>query len=210
MIESVFKYITGIVKLRGATDNTQIGNSADSLKVITTSSALPTGASTLAEQQTQTTRLTSIRDAVEIIDDWDESDRAKVNPIVGQAGVQGNTGVVTANTQRVVLATDVALPAGTNTIGGVTLPNGSLTDRSGSATGASAQIAAANSSRRYFFIQCHAGTIWLNFGVAAVASQPSIRLNNGDTFLMEGSFVSTQTINVISGGGTRDFTAKEG
>lgn len=54
-----------------------------------------------------------------IIDDWDESDRAKVNPIVGQAGVQGGSGSVSATTQRVVLATDVALPAGTNNIGDV-------------------------------------------------------------------------------------------
>ena len=53
-----------------------------------------------------------------VIEDWDESDRAKVNPIVGQAGVQGASGTVTALTQRVVLATDVALPAGSNSIGG--------------------------------------------------------------------------------------------
>jgi hypothetical protein len=33
------------------------------------------------------------------------------NPIAGQVGVQGNSGVVTALTQRVVLATDVALPS---------------------------------------------------------------------------------------------------
>lgn len=52
-----------------------------------------------------------------IMDDWDESDRAKVNPIVGQAGVAGGSGTVSASTQRMVLATDVALPAGTNTIG---------------------------------------------------------------------------------------------
>lgn len=52
-----------------------------------------------------------------VIDDWDESDRAKVNPIVGQAGVAGGSGTVSALTQRVVLATDVALPAGTNAIG---------------------------------------------------------------------------------------------
>lgn len=60
-----------------------------------------------------------------VMDDWDETDRAKVNPIVGQAGVQGASGTVSANTQRVVLATDVALPAGTNNIGDVdvlTLP----------------------------------------------------------------------------------------
>lgn len=40
-----------------------------------------------------------------------------LNLIAGQAGVQGASGAVSANTQRVVLATDVALPAGTNNIG---------------------------------------------------------------------------------------------
>ena len=55
-----------------------------------------------------------------IIDDWDESDRAKVNPIVGQAGVQGGSGTVSSSTQRVVLATDVGLPTGSNVIGAVT------------------------------------------------------------------------------------------
>jgi hypothetical protein len=73
------------------------------------SSALPTGAATLAEQQTQTT-------ALQIIDDWDESDRAKVNPIVGQAGVQGGAGAVSALTQRVVLATDTTVPNVTGNI----------------------------------------------------------------------------------------------
>jgi hypothetical protein len=55
--------------------------------------------------------------SLSVIDDWDEGDRAKVNAIVGQAGVQGGSGTVSSNTQRVVLATDVALPAGANTIG---------------------------------------------------------------------------------------------
>ncbi len=64
--------------------------------------------------------LTSIKTALELIDDWDETDRAKVNPIVGQAGVEGGSGTVSALTQRVVLATDVALPTGTNSIGQVT------------------------------------------------------------------------------------------
>lgn len=52
-----------------------------------------------------------------VIDDWDESDRAKVNPIAGQAGVAAGSGTVGATTQRVVLATDVALPTGSNVIG---------------------------------------------------------------------------------------------
>lgn len=41
-----------------------------------------------------------------ILDDWDESDRAKVNLIAGQAGVTGGAGVVAANTQRTTLASD--------------------------------------------------------------------------------------------------------
>lgn len=62
--------------------------------------------------------------ALQIMDDWDEIDRAKVNPIVGQAGVQGASGIVSPSTQRVVLATDVALPAGTNGIGKLTANSG--------------------------------------------------------------------------------------
>lgn len=50
-----------------------------------------------------------------VIDDWDESDRAKVNPIVGQAGVQGGAGAVSANTQRVAIATDANAISGTVT-----------------------------------------------------------------------------------------------
>jgi len=59
----------------------------------------------------------AIKTAVEAIDDWDESDRAKVNPVVGQAGVAAGTGVDATNALRVSLATNVPLPAGTNAIG---------------------------------------------------------------------------------------------
>lgn len=41
-----------------------------------------------------------------VIDDWDESDRAKVNLVVGQAGVAAGAGAVGANTPRVTLASD--------------------------------------------------------------------------------------------------------
>lgn len=55
--------------------------------------------------------LAAIAASASVLDDWDETDRAKVNPIVGQAGVQGGAGAVSANTQRVVIATDqTALP----------------------------------------------------------------------------------------------------
>lgn len=41
-----------------------------------------------------------------IIDDWDESDRAKVNLIVGQAGITAGAGAVGASTPRITLASD--------------------------------------------------------------------------------------------------------
>jgi len=59
-----------------------------------------------------------------VLDDWDETNRAAVNTIAGQVGVQGASGIATALTQRVVLATDVALPAGTNGIGKLTSNTG--------------------------------------------------------------------------------------
>lgn len=44
--------------------------------------------------------------SLSVMDDWDESDRAKVNIIAGQVGVQAGAGAVSANTQRVVVVTD--------------------------------------------------------------------------------------------------------
>jgi len=44
--------------------------------------------------------------SLSVLDDWDESDRAKVNPIVGQAGVAAGAGAVGATVQRVTLASD--------------------------------------------------------------------------------------------------------
>lgn len=69
--------------------------------------------------------LAAIAASASVLDDWDETDRCKVNLISGQAGIVGGSGVVTANTIRACLASDVALPAGTNNIGDVdvlTLP----------------------------------------------------------------------------------------
>lgn len=89
--------------------------------------------------------------------------------------------------------------------------NGTFTDRSGTATTTSAQIAPAKADRKYFFIQnISTNTIWFNFGTAAVIGQPSIELGPGDTWLMKDGFVSTEAINVIAESSTRDFTAKEG
>lgn len=44
--------------------------------------------------------------ALQVIDDWDETDRAKVNVVVGQAGITAGAGAVAANTPRVTHASD--------------------------------------------------------------------------------------------------------
>jgi hypothetical protein len=63
--------------------------------------------------------INACKTALEIIDDWDESDRAKVNLIAGQAGIVGNSGNKTDNTPRVVIATDDIPTALVNTNLGV-------------------------------------------------------------------------------------------
>lgn len=68
--------------------------------------------------------LDAIAASVAVMDDWDESDRAKVNLIVGQAGIAGGTGTDGATVPRVTLATNVPLPAGTNGIGKLTANSG--------------------------------------------------------------------------------------
>lgn len=50
--------------------------------------------------------LTTATASLSVLDDWDESDRAKVNVIAGQAGVTAGAGSVAANTPRVTLASD--------------------------------------------------------------------------------------------------------
>jgi len=61
--------------------------------------SLPTGAATESSLSDAVT-------ALQIMDDWDESDRCAVNLISSQTGVDGGNGAVSAATQRVTLASD--------------------------------------------------------------------------------------------------------
>ena len=64
------------------------------------------GDASAANQLTQITAEQAIQTAVEIMDDWDENNRAKVNIIDGQEGVAAGVGATDAGTQRMVMATD--------------------------------------------------------------------------------------------------------
>lgn len=90
---------------------------------------------------------------------------------------------------------------------------GAITNRSGTITvgGASQVLAAANATRNYLFIQnISTDVLWVDFGVAAVQDQPAVKLCPESVFVMEGGFVSTDSINIIGPTTGAKFVAKEG
>lgn len=114
----------------GATWDRALGNSTDGALVnlganndvtVTSGAITETNSATIAA-------------SLSVMDDWDESDRAKVNLIVGQAGIAAGTGVDGVTVPRVTLATNVALPTGTNVIGHVIADTGSTTAVTGNVT----------------------------------------------------------------------------
>jgi uncharacterized protein with PIN domain len=107
----------GALRVTVASDSTGVLSVDDNGGSLTVDGTVTAAQGTAANLNMTEASAAAIKTAVEVMDDWDESDRAKVNPIVGQAGVQGASGAVSATTQRVVLATDVALPTGANAIG---------------------------------------------------------------------------------------------
>lgn len=98
------------------------------------------------------------------------------------------------------VATEIAPAKGTLTDGSGTIASG----------GASQQIFAANSSRKYFFFEnVSSGDLWINFTTAAAVTQPSIKVKADGSFVMEASFVSTEAINVIGATTGQAFVAKQ-
>jgi hypothetical protein len=79
---------------------------------------LPTGAATETSAAAAATSLA-------ILDDWDESGRAKVNLIAGQAGITAGAGAVAANTPRTTLASDDPLVVSTGASGDAAATAGS-------------------------------------------------------------------------------------
>ncbi len=146
-----------------------------------------------------------------------------VGTITNVVHVDDNGGSLTIDNSNLDVALSTRLkPADTlaavTTVGTITNPvavtqtKGAVTDRSGTATSASVQIMAANAARRYLFIQNLGNApIYFNFTSAATVGAGSLELSQFASFSMEGSFVSTEAINIIrSGGSNLVFTAKEG
>lgn len=86
-------------------------------------------------------------------------------------------------------------------------------DRSGTTSvtpGTSTQIMPENLNRKYLFIQnIDDAVIWINFTSTATAGQSSIELLPGAAFVLEGSSISTEAVNVVSQSASIPYTAKE-
>ncbi len=131
-------------------------------------------------------------------------------PIVMRPEGSGSTQAVTGPLTDTQLRATAVPVSGTVT---AATPTGTVTDRSGSITtgGTAQQLMAANSSRKYLFIQnVSAADLWINFTTTAVADSPSIKLASGNAFFMESSFVSTEAISIIGATTGQKWTAKEG
>jgi len=119
---------------------------------------------------------------------------------------------------RALLHTDVGgVPTPVSTANPLTTApiSGALTDKSGTiTTGGTAQTAAAaNTSRKYLFIEnpyTATETLWFSTVAAAVADSPSIALQPGDTWENPPHFCPTGAVSVIAATTGHKWTAREG
>lgn len=111
-IQTVTGYTT-VVQVADALDALGVlsSDTLEDIEALLTTIDADTGAIVTAVQLMDDD-LDDARIALQVMDDWDESDRAKVNLIASQAGIDGNSGNKSDKTVRVVIATDQ--PALTN------------------------------------------------------------------------------------------------
>jgi len=149
-----------------------------------------------ANSSTIATNTGNATTALQIIDDWDESDRAKVNPIVGVAGVAAGAGAVGTTTQRVTLASDdpavtslqtldnaisgsemqvdvvAALPAGDNNIGNVDIVSvpAPLSTTGGGTEATALRVTIATDSTGVLSVDDNGSSLTVDGGVTAVGT----------------------------------------
>lgn len=188
------------------TYNTAAQNNADALMILVDYGTLPITA-------TLTTGDIEIG-AVELKNS-DTDARANILP----ANTARTTGTIVLATQSIdaagaVLSTSaLATSAKQDTQITLATPANTITDASGSITagGTAQQVMAANAARRWFFFQNNSDTdCWLNFGVVAVAYQPSIKVSAGASYENPPHFCPRGIVSVFGATTAKTFTAKEG
>lgn len=94
----------------------------------------------------------------------------------------------------------------------VYFPGVTYTDRSGTITagGAAQQLAAANASRKGFFIQNNSTVdLWINSVTTAVLSQPSLKIVAGALYESPANGVPVTAISIIGAATAQAFSARE-
>lgn len=195
-----------------------VTDGAGALNVIVDSSALPSGASTLTEQQTQTT-------ALQLIDNIVSGTGANVSQL-GGVNVSMNTGVRDTGTQRVTIATNDVVPAsqsGTWTVQPGNTPNTSpwlsepikVASANNVGTCASGSVSttalASNASRRVAYIAASpANTDDVYVKLGATATSSNFRLAPGQPLnLGGGGSTYTGVVDFIPASGTQVVCAME-
>lgn len=122
--------------------------------------------------------------ALQVMDDWDEADRAKVNPIVGQAGIAGDVGAPGATTTRTAEATPATVAFGAVTI---------------DTTATGVEIRAADAGRAALVIHNN-GAVTIYVGAGSVTTANGIPVLPGEKFTAK---AGTQ-IKAITAAGSAD------
>lgn len=212
MIGAAIKRVIGMLDLVGGTDGTDIGNVGDSLKVLVTASALPTGAATAAKQDTGNIALASIDSDIDVALSTRASE-ATLSTINGKLVNGNDIGDVTVNNAAGAAAVNIqdggnsitvdgtvaATQSGTwninNISGTVSLPTGASTaanQATGNASLASIDGKLVNGN--------DIGDVTVNN--AAGASAVNIQ-DGGNSITVDGTVAATQSgtwnLNNISG-----------
>jgi len=133
--------------------------------------------------------------SLQALDDWDESDRAKVNVIVGQAGVDGGEGVVSSKTLRTVAAR---------------VPK-AFADSTATANTTSSTVLASNANREMGTSIINTSPtvgVFLNFTDPAVVNQ-GIFLAPYGAFIMDEVQFDTGAVTAITASGTAVLSIME-
>ncbi len=161
-------------------DGNVIKSDTDNVTVI--ASSLPSGASTEAKQDAGNASLVSLD--------------SKLNSLGQKAS---------ADSVPVVLSSDQSAIA-------IKSAPGTLTNRSGTAGTTTSQAMPANPNRKYLLVQNNSSKkLYINFTDPATTGGSSILIPaNGGSFVMEGLFVTSEAVNIISDANGTAYSAKEG
>lgn len=181
---------------------------------VTVSAALPAGANAIGKLAANSGVTIG---AVEIAAAQTLATVTTVGTVTTVTNISGTVSLPTGASTAANQATELASLASIVTL--LTVP-GAVTDRSGSiAAGATAQtLATSNAARRYLVIQNLATeTLWVNFGVTAVADQPSIALRacavagdgSGGSITYDAGFAPPSLVSIIGATTGSKYAAKE-